>query len=453
MIVKNKKNQGSFSGFLIIGFVMIFSLAACFHNEPGENFIADTQSITDVHSVGYTYHSSDGNRLVKGAGSINTIIPVDISLPSAVSWIASVASGQSSYWVAVLDNGSVKAFKVDASANNQSGNVSAYEEVDITPSKLSMPVPPTLVLQNDGKLKLGNVFANASVNTGAVILNANGDRAYITNSGYLVVSTTDNEKTLPVKALPYSRILLDDNERLLVLTGPTFNYDHVSVLGSSYAHASSITLIETTPDIKVISTIDIPSPDVIEGNALMWVDVDGDGQREIITTLSSRTNEGKIVVFNEDGSQKSAGIPIGLYHRWRHQVAVAPFKSAEEMDLLSTYIPHLGPEIEFFRLDDSSMSTESRQPVSYSSHLYGGLNIDMGIAGDFDGDAKVEFLLVNRNNRSEIGAFEYNNGAVELDWTIPLSDSITSNVAAVTLDDNRIAYGVGQGNVLRIWNP
>jgi len=334
---------------------------------------------------------------------------------------------------------------------------STFTEVSITPNQISTVTPPTLVLENDGSAKLANVFDDGSSYTSPVIINTDtGDRVYIAKDGDVVLKTATNEQRLEINALPYGRLLLDDNKRVLVLTDPTTRLDHVAVLGSGFQHASSITMIDSST-FTVSSKIDIDAPDVIEGNALLWADVNNDGNNEIITTLSSNGSGARIVIYNEDGTEYGESSAIGLDNRWRHQIAVAPFKTETETSLVSVYIPHLGPKIEYFRLDDQSMEI-SNEVVNYSSHLNTGINIDMAITGDFDNDGKLEILLVNHESRytnepSVIGAFEYDDTGIKLDWTLNLTDRITSNVAAVTLSNNKIAYGVGQGNSFRIWHP
>ncbi len=435
---------------VLLSSVLLFSCAENENkdnNDLPNNIIskdkAVTQSISNVQATGYTYHSQDGNRFVEGKGTLNTITPIDIPLPASAVWISAISTGQKSYWAVVLDTGQVKAYSTTAQG---------YEEVDISPSQLSAIIPPTLVMQADDQLKLANVFDDGSTVTSSVVLNNDGDRAYVATNGDVVLKNSNGEQRLAVSVLPYARLLMDEKQRLLVLTNPSNRYAHRAVLGSAYDHATEITMIETQPVLKIARRIVVSAPDVVEGNALIWRDTDGDGQREIITTLSRAAEGGRIVVFNEDGSLRNQSSPIGIDFRWRHQVAVAPFRSSSEVDLLSVYIPHLGPRIEVFRLDDNSM-TEQSKSVNYSSHLRTGLNIDMGISGDFDNDGKVELLLVERFNQTLIGAFEYMNGSIQKEWTIQLTNSISSNVAAVTLDDNSIAFGVGQGNNLRVWQP
>jgi len=434
------------SGLLLVGCIE-FDDKDDPENSNNSTF-SNTQNISDIKSVAYTYYGENGNRLVQGQGDLPNIIPLDITLPDTVKWIVAAANDLQSVWVAVLDSGQVKAYKV----TNDTAT-----EVAITPNQVSTTIPPTLVLENDGSVKLANVFEDGSAHTSAVILDKDsGGRVYIANNGDVVLKTATTEQRLAVNALPYARLLLDSNKRILVLTDPTSRLDHVAVLGSSFQHASSITIIDTNT-FSVSSKITIDAPDAVEGNALIWEDVNNDGTNEIITTLSSNGIGARIVVFNEDGSEYAESSAIGIDNRWRHQIAVASFKSATEKNLVSVYIPHLGPKVEYFRLDDQSLDITS-QTASYTSHLWTGINLDMGLSGDFDNDGKLELLLVNHASRSYIapsviGAFEYTESGINLDWTLDLTDLISSNVAAVTLSNNTIAYGLGQGKKLRIWHP
>ena len=432
------------SGILLVGCIDLDD-----EDDPENlnNTPSSTQNISDIKSVAYTYHSENGNRLVQGQGVLPNLTPLDITLPDTVTWIAAATNDLQSVWAVILESGQVKAYKV---TNNSA------TEVAIMPNQVSTTIPPTLVLENDGNVKLANVFEDGSAYSSPVILDKDtGDRVYIANNGDVVLKSSTMEQRLAVNALSYARLLLDSNKRILVLTDPTSRLDHVAVLGSGFQHASSITIIDTDT-FSVSSKITIDAPDAVEGNALIWTDVNNDGTNEIITTLSSDGVGARIVVFNEDGSEYAESSAIGLDNRWRHQIAVAPYKSATETNLVSVYIPHLGPKIEYFRLDDQSMAI-TNQTASYSSHLWTGVNIDMGISGDFDNDGKLELLLVNHASRgfispSVIGAFEYDESGINLDWTLDLTGLISSNVAAVTLSNNTIAYGVGQGANLRIWH-
>lgn len=426
-------------------FTYAIILPGCDLLEPANT--PTTQQIEDIVSVGYIYHSANGNRLVSGSGDLVQTTPIDVPLPGKPVWLAAANIENQSVWATVLDNGVAKAFKVDSNG---------YTEIDIAPNQLNEAIPPTLVVDRDGKAKLANVFEQASSRSAAIMLdNTSGKRAYIADNGDLVIKEKDDEQRLAINALLHARLLVDEQQRILVLTDPDTSYGHIFVLGDTYPHAKSISLVETKPTLRVAHKITLDTVDVIEGNALIWQDLNGDQLREIITTVSndvSGSQGGRIVIYDENGNEYGSSEAIGAHYRWRHQIAVAPFKSQDQLHLVSTYVPHIDPNIEFFRLDDKSMVRENLSSI-YTSHLSTGPNIDISVAGDFDNDGKIEVLQIERYSRNEFGAFELSDNGPLLDWTIPLDGAISSNTAAVTLPNNTIALGIGLGQSLRIWHP
>ncbi len=426
----------------IILISQIVLLTACGGGETGDNRTVKTVDFSHVVATGYTYHRASGNRYVDGMGNIDQLSPIDIALSGEVRWVTGVAQGNSSIWSVVLSNGDVEAFEI------RNG---AVVKRDIRPENVLPGTVPTMALDANGQVWLANVADDGSLDSSPVIVDkATGSRVYLTSAGEVVLRTGERIQRLNIDAVPYSRIVMDEQKRILVLSKPSTRYDH-RVLGSRYPNATAISLLTTQPELELLGNINIAEPDVIEGNPLIWEDVNGDGKQEIIVTLSNANEGARIAVFNEDGTEYGSSSAIGTGFRWRHQVAVAPFRPGGQY-LASVYIPHLGPELEFLRLDDASLSREN-QAVNYSSHLQISLNLDRSLAGDFDGDGRVEILLLNRDTRDELAAFEYGDTDMRLDWRVSLAGVMSSNLAAVTLADDSIALAMGQGNSLRIWQP
>jgi hypothetical protein len=94
---------------------------------------------------------------------------------------------------------------------------------------------------------------------------------------------------LSIQALPDARILVDERGRLLVLTGPTGRYAH-SVLGDTI-EASAVTLVETAPELRATPIVTLDREQVIEGIAPRWADLNGDGTREIVVTVSDAQSD------------------------------------------------------------------------------------------------------------------------------------------------------------------
>jgi hypothetical protein len=239
-----------------------------------------------------------------------------------------------------------------------------------------------------------------------------------------------------------------------LLTNPTTRYAH-GVLGDGL-EAAGITLVETTPTSRVVGTIEIPAPRVVEGISPIWVDWTGDGQREIIVTLADAENGAQIVLYDEEGTQLAAGPAIGRGARWRHQLAVAPFGPAGEVELVAVLTPHIGGVVEFYQWREDELTIVARQP-GYTSHVIGTRNLDMAAAADFDGDGQIELLLPDQARRT-LGAIVRTTGngdsGARLAWTLPVDGLVVTNLAAVAQENGQLAVGVGRADgVLRIWAP
>lgn len=393
-------------------------------------------------SLAYTYHRADGNRYVSGNGAVDGLEPLDIQLAGEPAWLVAAPHEAAGLWAVVLSDGRTQAFRVTGDG---------YEAVDISPERIPPGMPPALMVSDGQARILLAPTATASELTHPIMLDPSSERmAYIENNGDLVVWEGGEIGRLAVDALPDSRLLVDERGRLLLLTGPTGRYDH-GVLGDGL-EASAVTIVETWPDLHVSGTISIPPPAVIEGIAPFWTDTNGDGSREIIVTLSDGTQGARLVVFNEAGEQVAAGAAIGRGYRWRNQLAVAPFGPLGELELADVLTPHLGGVVEFFTFGDQSLDLTAQVP-GYTSHVIGSRNLDMALAGDFDGDDQVEVLIPDQA-RLELGAISRTSSGVQIDWQLPIGGTVTTNLAAIAFPDGSIGLGVGRDDaVLRLWTP
>lgn len=404
--------------------------------------IVPTPSASALVSAFYSTHQRpDGNRLVLGQGNLPDSQPLNIALAGEPTWlVAAPAANGDTIWVATLLSGQVQAFRV-----SRAGQAEPFE---IAPGQLPPGMPPLLRMEGDTPILLLPDNPDFSPLTNPVSLSSPNRLAYIKAEGGLIIEGEDGPIQLEIDPLPDARILVDEQERLLLLTGPTADYRH-AVLGDGL-EAKSITLIETRPTPRVVSTILIPEPSVVEGLAPIWTDLTGDGIREIIVTLSNIEQGAQLVVFNEAGEQIAAGPAIGQGNRWRHQLAVAPFGPAGELELVDVLTPHLGRVTEFFQLNDSALEVVATVP-GYTSHRLGSRNLDTALAGDLDSDRAIELLIPNAEF-TELAALRRTPNGADVAWTVPVDSLIATNLAAATADDGHLTIGVGRVDwVLRVW--
>ena len=87
----------------------------------------------------------------------------------------------------------------------------------------------------------------------------------------------------------------------------------------------------------------------------------------------------------------------------------------------------------------------------FRSHSIGSRNLDMGLAGDFDGDGVVE-RAVPTQDLSRLGFIRRTQDGAEVAWSMPIGGTAATNIAAATGEDGRLALGIGrEDNVLRVW--
>jgi hypothetical protein len=393
-------------------------------------------------ATGLTYHRADGNRLASGLGAVPVADPLDIPLDGRPIWVVAAPLGQDSVWVAVLDDGRVQSFQL-----------SGRDAIPITlsPEVLPLGMPPVLFVDGDLVQLLSNPSAEASTLTHPVRLTQPSDRiVFLETLGDLVIWDGREISRLPVTGLPDARILADEKERLLFLAGPSTRYQH-GVLGDA-VEATTITSVEISPTVGVARRIEVEEPDVIEGIAPIWADLTGDGRREIIVTLSNETLGARIAVYDEAGRLIASSAPIGRGFRWRHQLAVAPFGPGGELELAAVLTPHIGGHAEFFRLSGDRLELVA-SAAGFSSHVLGSRNLDIGLAGDFDGDGQVELVVPDQTLQTLNGVRRISQGA-DIAWTVPVGGRITTNLAAVTMAGGRLVMGSGHDDrTLRIWLP
>ncbi|MEM7534839.1 MAG: hypothetical protein AAF639_21865 [Chloroflexota bacterium] len=411
-------------------------------------------------SVALTYQQPDGNRFVDGNTPIiplNEIEPTSIVLTSVPVWVVGLPyeteNESGVFWLSVLSDGTVQAFSVIGATDSRE----VIELTEFTPAQVPPAMPPLVYLgvNRDGSseprlLVPNEPFAPA---THPVLLNNSGDYAYLNESFELVVMQGETKTVLAVDALPDARLLVDENERILLLSAPTDRYAH-GVLGDRL-EAGSVTLVETNPETvpvpAIANTIVIPEAHVIEGISPIWTDITGDGVRDIIVTHSDARQGAQIVVYAETGELLGAGPAIGRGNRWRHQLAVAPF-SGDEPILVDVLTPHIGGVVEFYTWENDELTIVGSLS-GYTSHMIGSRNLDMAAAADFDGDGQVELLLPTQNRRT-LGAIRFTGTEAELAWSMPVDGSMGSNIAVVPLMDGNMAVAVGRQNgSLRIWQP
>jgi hypothetical protein len=403
-------------------------------------------------AFGYTYVRPDGNRYVQGRGAFPHVRSLDIELSGRPVWVVAAPGSGGSVWATVLEDGRIEAFSIVKSR---------VAKVRVEPERIPPGAPPILVVdagipkrsgaspQPVAKL-LPELSYQNNYRTHPVVLPRSGKTAAIDDRGNLVISQKSGYTTISVDALPDARIVFDEKERLAILTGPTDIYGH-SILGDDL-EATRITIVETDGQVRVAGQISVDGGKVIEGLSPILADITGDGQPEIVVTVSDAEGGAQIAAYSEDGKLVGAGPEVGRGYRWIHQIAAAPFGPGDVIELAAVRTPHVGGMVEYYRLFGGHLSVVAHRK-GFSTHRIGSRNLDMAVAGDFDGDGAVELLLPNYSFDMLLLLSRTTDG-VAVESTYPVDGTAQSNVAAVWFQDEALIVGVGRADgVLRVWVP
>ncbi len=392
-------------------------------------------------SFGYIGLRPDGNRYIPGKGTFPHVRALDIELSAKPVWVAAVRTRNGSVWAVSLQDGRTQLFSIEA------GGVSRLEG---PVRKVPYGAPPVLTMDKGGADILPVQLYRGNYLTYPVVLPGSGKTVSINDQGDIVITTGDGKRNYDINALPDTRILFDERERLLLLTHPTDSYEH-GILGDAL-EATAVTIIETEPVFRVVRRIPVERGRVIEGLSPIWTDIAKDGKREIILTVSDVSVGARIAVYSEEGELLGSGAEIGRGYRWMHQLAVAPFDEDGKVELAVVRTPHIGGVVEFYGFSGTDLTISARLS-GFSTHRIGSRNLDTAVACDFDGDGKVELLLPNQRFDTLL-LLSRTGERIEIESTYPVGGSAATNITAVCGPGETCIVGVGrEDGVLRVWVP
>lgn len=405
--------------------------------------LVSTAEIQPEVSLGFTYQQANGNRTIPGKGFLPSGTAMEVNLPGKPSWIVGAVHQNKPLWSVVLEDGSVLFYLI-----TEKGVI----EKQVPEMQLPAGMPPMLSSFPDQYQLVTVEDREKSVLTHPVYLLRTDQIAYITQSGRLKIVKRDGQLTasLDINALPDARIIVDEYDRLLVLSDPTTAYNH-GVLGDNL-EATSMTLIETILGPRVVTQIKMPPHEVIEGISPIWEDLDGDGQREIIATISTIDLGAGIVIFDESGERLAEGDKIGRTFRWRHQIGLIPSGPGENSELIVVRTPHIGGVVEYYQYSEGNLQISADFP-GITSHVLGSRNLDLAVLGDFDGDNAIE-LLTPSPDLTELIAVRRNDSGAEEAWRLSFSGKLSTNLSGVTLPNGKISLAAGrEDGFLMVWLP
>jgi hypothetical protein len=409
----------------------------------------DTDDLPASPATDYTptSHGMDGNRVVSGRGTFPQAQQFDVDAPDALNWIVGAVVADRPVWIVADEAGTLYGvYELEPGA---------YTLTPALSDTLPAGMPPVMVTDTVGSFLDVAYPLNLSPASHAARIQ---DRTvYINQEGQLVLLDGNNAplQIIDADAQPDARPVINAlGQAASYIQATNTRYVH-NIMGDELEAAGLLVMDMGFGTIS--NTVMLPGTAVFEGLSPIWADVDADGQPDLITTVSDFDAGAQLRVYGTDGAIIAQGDPIGRGARWRHQLAWAAFGPAGENLLVEVLTPHIGGIVGWFRYDGAGGLERVARYDGFTSHVINSRNLDMAVAGDFDGDGTPEIVLPSQD-RSRVAGLQldaaYN--VVEA-WSFPLDGTLTTNLSAVELPDGRLALAVGvqtdDGATVRVWAP
>jgi len=344
-----------------------------------------------------------------------------------------------SHWTVVSADGRASRWHVS------DGEAERVAESESLPAD-SQPVVVTGEGSGEAEPRLLRPPNDMAARTSSMVALAGNPRSakllYVAANGDLVIAGEARER-LSVDALTDGRLAALGDGRYALFTDPTDRYAH-GALGDT-TEGTTLTVIDPASASIDWQTM-LEAPRVFEGLQPLVADLDDDGDPELVTTVADSADGARIAVFSAEGERIASGPIYGP--GWRHQLAVAPFPPDGRPELAVVRKPHVDHLLEWYRLESGSLEITATVD-GFSTHTYGSRILDGALAGDFDGDGRVE-ALVPSTERTTLAAVRRTADGASVGWRKSLDGPVQSNVTGIALADG-VAVGVGTGSSVSIW--
>ena len=315
-------------------------------------------------------------------------------------------------------------------------SVEAGLEVATSPS--GNTIDGVLDLVSVTSLEVGDVpeRVEVTVDEDGVVVSFDGVAEWRLTDGGLVAFDGTFVRVTPRRlevedALPDGVVVKVDEERSVVLAGPTDVYGH-AVLGDG-VEAREVAVVDAGG--ARLATLAAESGRVIEQRRVFATELDG--EQAVVVTTSSDVDGARVEVWSLESDRRVIGPAIGTGNRWRHVVGVAPLPDGG-IEIAEVITPHLDKVVSFLRVEGDRLVQVDAVPDAIASHALGSRVLDQAALVDVDGDGR----------RDLVGPAADGDGIA---WVVAGSDTADHALAGLRVATNMALATRPDGSVVLAW--
>ncbi|WP_428606007.1 FG-GAP repeat domain-containing protein [Sedimenticola sp.] len=236
------------------------------------------------------------------------------------------------------------------------------------------------------------------------------------------------------------------------LVFPTRRYDH-AILGDDI-EAGGVRIERAS---GIIQTFRLPNDSVFEDLYPRLIDLDGDGEEEIILVRSYLQHGAALVVLKStsDGLKILAeSDPIGLPHRWMNPVGAGDFDQDGEIELAAVITPHIGGVLTLYKRQGERLLPVQHMP-GFSNHRIGSRILGQSAVVDVNGDGIAD-LAVPAVGFHELRLIAIIDGTLTEVRRVVHGSPIATAIQVTDLDgdgDQDLRYGLADGQQVELLLP
>lgn len=160
-------------------------------------------------------------------------------------------------------------------------------------------------------------------------------------------------------------------------TAPTTRYQH-GVLGDTVEYGALVLTIKGASGTSAPLTITLPEDRVFEDLAPRLVDLDLDGDNEVVVVETAAAFGAQLAVYDESGRKIAATPHIGRSYRWLAPIGATDLDGDGFVEIAYIDRPHLAKTLRIWRFRDGAL-TEVASAPGLTNHRIGEDFITSGV--------------------------------------------------------------------------